>query len=139
MKLLVADKFEQSGLDGLKAAGCDVVYEPDTVVYSGTHDNDTARGWYDSLAEHERDNFWRYLQRPPGAPHEAVWELMRLASSTVAALAITPFQDLLGLGSEARMNTPGSSVGAWKWRLDRMPGKDHGRRLRAATEAADRL
>ena len=52
---------------------------------------------------------------------------------------MTQMQDVLGLGSEGRMNTPGRSAGAWQWRLDRMPGKDLGRRLRAATEASGRL
>jgi 4-alpha-glucanotransferase len=87
-----------------------------SVVYTGTHDNDTTRGWYDTLGEHERRNFWSYAERPPGEPHEAVWELIRLASSSAAALAITPFQDLLGLGSEARMNVPGRAEGMWRWR-----------------------
>jgi 4-alpha-glucanotransferase len=70
------------------------------------------------------------------APH---WSLIRLAFSSPARLAMVQMQDVLGLGSEARMNTPGSSTGAWKWRLDRMPGKDLARRLRAATEAAGRV
>ena len=52
------------------------------VVYTGTHDNDTTRGWYDTLPEHERRNLWNYLQRPPGEPHEATWELIRLAWSS---------------------------------------------------------
>ncbi len=86
------------------------------VVYTGTHDNDTTRGWYDSLPQHERDKFWNYLQRSPGEPHEAVWELIRLALSSQAALAITPLQDLLGLGSFARMNIPGCAEGQWRWR-----------------------
>ncbi len=86
------------------------------VVYTGTHDNDTTRGWYDSLPQAERNNFWNYLQRSPGGPQEAVWELIRLASSSAAALAVTSLQDLLGLGSAARMNVPGRAEGQWTWR-----------------------
>jgi 4-alpha-glucanotransferase len=86
------------------------------VVYTGTHDNDTTRGWYDATAEHERRNFWGYLRRPGGEPHEAVWEMIRLALSSEAALAIVPLQDLLGLGTKARMNTPGHAQGQWRWR-----------------------
>ena len=87
------------------------------VVYTGTHDNDTTRGWYDTLPEQERRNFWNYLQRSPGEPHEAAWELIRLAWSSAAALAVTPLQDLLGLGSAARMNVPGRADGQWGWLL----------------------
>jgi len=86
------------------------------VVYTGTHDNDTARGWYDLLPEQERRNFWNYLHRAPGSPQEVAWELMKLAWSTKAALAVAPFQDLLGLGSNARMNIPGRADGQWRWR-----------------------
>jgi 4-alpha-glucanotransferase len=86
------------------------------VVYTGTHDNDTARGWYDALPEPERRHLWNYLQRPPGQAHEVAWELIRLAWSSAAALAITPFQDLFGLGSAARMNIPGQPEGQWHWR-----------------------
>ena len=87
-----------------------------SVVYTGTHDNDTTRGWFETLPEHERRNFWNYLQQPPGEAREAVWEMIRLALSSVAALAVTPFQDLLGLGSAARMNVPGRAEEQWRWR-----------------------
>jgi 4-alpha-glucanotransferase len=112
-----------------------------SVVYTGTHDNDTTRGWYDTLAEQERHNFWNYLQRPSGAPHEAVWELIRLASSTGAALAVTPFQDLLGLGSSARMNVPGRAEGQWRWRCpdDAAPNHAAWQRMYELTETAGRL
>ncbi len=86
------------------------------LVYTGTHDNDTTRGWYDALSEHERRNFWNYTQRSPGEPHAAVWELIRMAWSSRSALAVTPLQDLLGLGSDARMNVPGRENGQWRWR-----------------------
>ena len=86
------------------------------VVYTGTHDNDTTRGWYDSAPQHERDNLWRYAQRFPGEPQDAVWEMIRLALSAEAALAVVPLQDVLGLGSCARMNIPGRADEQWRWR-----------------------
>ncbi len=86
------------------------------VVYTGTHDNDTTRGWYDAAPEHERVNLWKYLGRSGGEPAEAVWEMIRLALESPAALAVVPLQDVLGLGSSARMNTPGRATGQWRWR-----------------------
>ena len=111
------------------------------VVYTGTHDNNTTRGWYDTLPEHERRNFWNYLQRSPGQPEEAVWELVRLALRSPAALAITPFQDLLGLGSTARMNTPGKPEGQWRWRCPGDEGLNAAafQRLYEGTAESDRL
>jgi 4-alpha-glucanotransferase len=87
-----------------------------SVVYTGTHDNDTTRGWYDMLPEDGRQRFWNHLRRTPGKGAEAVEELTRSALESPSALAVTPFQDLLGLGSEARMNIPGRGDGQWRWR-----------------------
>lgn len=92
-------------------------YGPDAVAYTGTHDNDTTRGWYATLPEASRRVFWDYLGRSPGAEDEVAWELIRLAWSSPAALAIAPLQDVLNLGSEARMNRPGSAEGNWRWRV----------------------
>jgi 4-alpha-glucanotransferase len=86
------------------------------VVYTGTHDNDTTRGWYEALPEHERRNLWSYLKRQPGDSKEAAWELIRLAWSCPSALAMAPLQDLLRLGSDARMNVPGRAEDQWRWR-----------------------
>jgi 4-alpha-glucanotransferase len=88
-----------------------------TVVYTGTHDNATTRQWYEELPDDQRRNLWNYLQRPPGRSDEAAAELMRMAWSSPAALAIAPLQDLLNLGSEARMNVPGRADGNWRWRV----------------------
>jgi 4-alpha-glucanotransferase len=87
-----------------------------SVVYTGTHDNDTTRGWYDTAPDHERANLWRHAGRAAGDSSEAVWEMIRLAVSSNAALAIVPLQDILGLGSSARMNIPGHAEGQWRWR-----------------------
>jgi 4-alpha-glucanotransferase len=102
------------------------------VVYTGTHDNDTTRGWWDSLTGAERVETGLEGREPP-------WSLVELALASRAALAIVPAQDLLGLGSEARMNTPGSESGNWGWRLE--PGQlsdELAARLRGATRSAGR-
>jgi 4-alpha-glucanotransferase len=111
----------------------------DVVVYTATHDNDTVRGWYESLEPEVRAEVDAEIDRygvRERAPH---WSLIRLAQASPARVAMMQMQDVLGLGSEARMNTPGRSRGAWKWRLDRLPRKDLARRLWAATEASGRL
>jgi 4-alpha-glucanotransferase len=86
------------------------------VVYTGTHDNPTSRGWYEELPPYQRQNLWRYLKSPEGESGEVAWDLMRLAWSSAAALAVAPLQDLLNLGPEARMNVPGRAEGNWTWR-----------------------
>ena len=103
-------------------------FEANTTVYTGTHDNDTTVGWYtapppsddNGRAWHSavRDRVRRYLDGDADPIH---WKLIRLALSSVATTAIIPAQDLLGLGSEARMNTPGTTDGNWSFRL--LPGE----------------
>lgn len=89
-------------------------YERQTVVYTGTHDNDTSRSWYHAITEKERDHFRRYAGRDGS---DAAWDLIRLAWASVADLALAPLQDVLNLGAEARMNTPGRPSGNWSWRF----------------------
>jgi 4-alpha-glucanotransferase len=89
--------------------------DPHTVVYTGTHDNDTARGWFDSASDEERDNALTYLGCANAV--EVAWGLIRAAYTSVAEMAIVPVQDILGLGTEARMNTPGEEENNWTWRL----------------------
>ena len=91
-------------------------YDRDTVVYTGTHDNDTTRGWFASATPSERRLLERYLGRDV-REEDASWELMRLAWASVADLAVAPLQDVLSLGSEARMNVPGTATGNWRWRF----------------------
>jgi 4-alpha-glucanotransferase len=91
-------------------------YVSNTVVYTGTHDNNTTRGWFEELPDDQRQNLWHYLKRPGGDPDEAAPELMALAWSSPAALALAPLQDLLNLGADARMNVPGRLEGNWRWR-----------------------
>lgn len=85
------------------------------VVYTGTHDNDTTAGWYNSLNAAERAALRAYA---PGPSRRIARRLIALAWSSVARMAIAPLQDVLELGSGARMNTPGTSAGNWRWRAD---------------------
>jgi 4-alpha-glucanotransferase len=106
-------------------------FDRNCVAYTGTHDNDTTRGWYESLTPVEKAGFHRYA---PEAAADPVRALIRLAWASVAGLAVAPVQDLLGLGSEARMNVPGTAEGNWGWRLE--PGRltsEHFDRLAALT------
>jgi len=84
----------------------------DVVVYTGTHDNDTARGWIGGLDPASRERVLAYVGC---RAEEIAWGLIRVAMTSVADLAIVPLQDLLDLGSEARMNTPGIADGNWGW------------------------
>ena len=86
------------------------------MVYTGTHDNAPSREWYEELPDDQRANLWRYLKSPPTDGQSVAWRLLRLAWSSMAALAIVPLQDLLNLGAEARMNIPGRAEGNWAWR-----------------------
>lgn len=87
-----------------------------TVVYTGTHDNPTARGWFEELTEGAQEKLWKYMKARGVQSKEAARALMELAGHSVAALSIAPLQDLLNLGPEARMNIPGRPDGNWRWR-----------------------
>ncbi len=86
------------------------------VAYTGTHDNNTARGWFDSARPEDRWRFFRYVgwHVPPEEVH---WEMVRLVMMSVANAAVFPMQDILGLGADCRMNKPGTTHGNWVWRL----------------------
>jgi 4-alpha-glucanotransferase len=91
-------------------------YVSNSVVYSGTHDNNTTRGWYEELPDNQRRNLWHYLKRDGGDGNEAAGALLQLAWSSGAAIAVAPLQDVLNLGAEDRMNVPGRVEGNWRWR-----------------------
>ena len=91
-------------------------YSSNSVVYTGTHDNNTSRAWYEALPEEQRRRVWSCLHRGDGDASIIARELVQEAWSSRAKLAIAPLQDLLNLGAEARMNVPGSSRGNWCWR-----------------------
>jgi 4-alpha-glucanotransferase len=88
-------------------------FTPGAVCYTGTHDNDTTLGWWQKATESERATLETYLGPVALSP---VWPLMRASSASIAEMAIVPAQDLLALGSEARMNTPAVAAGNWSWR-----------------------
>ncbi len=91
-------------------------HRPHSIVYTGTHDNNTTNGWWftDEIDDVIRDHVTRYIDRRVVEPN---WELIRLAMMSVAHTAIIPLQDVFGLGEEARMNTPGKASGNWTWRF----------------------
>lgn len=100
-------------------------YPRHCVVYTGTHDNNTTLGWYDSEAGTDSTRTAAQIAREQASAraylgsdgHEIHWDLIRAAWSSVADLAIAPLQDVLGLGAEARMNVPGTATGNWEWRF----------------------
>jgi 4-alpha-glucanotransferase len=113
--------------------------EPDTAVYTGTHDNSTTTGWWARASEHERGQVLGAVAARGWDDREPHWMLIRLALDSPGVLAILPAQDVLGLDDTARINVPGTTDGNWRWRLE--PGQldaASAARLRAATEAADR-
>jgi len=120
----VVDLRKQFDLPGMKIlqfgfSGPDNLFLPhhypsNCVTYTGTHDNDTARGWYASAPAEEREFAERYLRTKED---EFTWDLIRAGWSSVAVFALAPMQDLLGLGTEARMNFPSKPSGNWEWRM----------------------
>lgn len=89
-------------------------YVPNCIAYTGTHDNDTAFGWYATAEEHEKNFAKRYLSVDG---NDFAWDLIRATWKSVAVFAIAPMQDVLGLGGEARMNFPSKLGGNWEWRM----------------------
>jgi len=115
-------------------------YPTNTVAYTGTHDNDTTRGWLEALSETERSKIRGYLNRADCDSSKIAAELVRIAWCSAAALAIAPLQDLLNLGSEARMNSPGSAEANWCWRLtEDMLDTPVFQQLRDLTASSNRL
>jgi 4-alpha-glucanotransferase len=142
------DQFQMPGMRVLQFAfdgHSDNPYLPhnfvsNTVAYTGTHDNAPTREWYEQLPEYQRQNFWNYLKRAPGASDDAAPSLVNLAWSSIAALTIAPLQDLLNLGAESRMNIPGQASGNWRWRCpDDLESSPAFRWLRELTELSKRV
>ncbi|HZT92319.1 MAG TPA: 4-alpha-glucanotransferase [Gaiellaceae bacterium] len=107
-------------------------HEEQSVVYTGTHDNDTTVGWWNSLSRAERESTGL-------DPSDPAWSLIEVAWSSRAALAVAPLQDVLRLGSEARMNLPGTDEGNWRWRFEPRDLTDElARDLRRLTEGQGR-
>ena len=110
---LLGMRVLQFGFDHLNIHSPPNIPEP-CIVYTGTHDNNTTNGWYRTLPRKTKHNLHLLA---PDANHSAAHALIRLAWLSPARIAITPMQDLLNLGSKARMNTPGQPAGNWSWRL----------------------
>lgn len=134
------DRFEYPGIKLLQFAfGTDQQaptflphnYSRNSVAYTGTHDNDTTRGWFEAVDKEERDKALAYVH---GSAREIHWDMLRGVWASVANVAMAPLQDLLGLGTEARMNHPGTAQGNWEWRLTELPGGEVQQRLRRMTE-----
>jgi 4-alpha-glucanotransferase len=109
------------------------------VVYTGTHDHDTARGWYESLDLRRRQEVDGLLCSQGIVDPDPSWALIALTLKSQARTAIIQAQDVAGLGSEGRMNAPGRAGGSWRWALREIPSGSRARRLRELTEAAGRL
>jgi 4-alpha-glucanotransferase len=111
-------------------------FTPDTVAYTGTHDNNTTQGWWQKAAKVERSAVEAYLGPVNDRP---VWPLIRAAEASVAQMAIAPAQDLLELGAKARMNTPSIAAGNWTWRApENAWTPDLAARMAALVEVTDR-
>jgi 4-alpha-glucanotransferase len=138
------DQFDLPGMKILQFAFSDESnpflphhYPENCVAYTGTHDNDTARGWYDSASEHEKDFARRYM----GVDGSNIaWDLIHTLWHSRAALALAPLQDFLNLGTEARMNYPGRLGGNWGWRVRKSALSDELKeKLRDLNEKTDRV
>ena len=120
--IALRDKFDLPGMKVLQFAFASDAEDPflphnypvNCVAYTGTHDNDTVRGWYESASEKERDFCRRYLSRPGT---DISWDMIRSVWSSVAMMSLAPMQDFLNLDSNARMNFPGKLGGNWTWRM----------------------
>jgi 4-alpha-glucanotransferase len=113
-------------------------YEPNTVVYTGTHDNDTTAGWW-ATGANERERAAVRIYTGTSGDQPIVWPLIRAAAESVADTCIFPLQDILSLGSEGRMNTPAATGDNWSWRFNRGAIRtEHAKQLAAITELTDR-
>ncbi|MCK5514872.1 MAG: 4-alpha-glucanotransferase [Deltaproteobacteria bacterium] len=122
----IMDRYGFPGMKVLLSAfGDDLATNPyvphnhvkNCVLYTGTHDNNTIRGWFENeITQEVKNKFFQYLGRKVSA-HDVHWELIRLAMMSVANMVIFPMQDVLGLGEEDRMNLPSTAKGNWEWKL----------------------
>jgi len=111
-------------------------YTPNMVAYIGTHDNDTARGWWNATTPRERTYAATYLA---AGEHDIHWAMVRAVHNSVANMAVVQFQDVLGLDGRHRMNVPGAASGQWTWRFDwSMVGSEPARVLGLITAASGR-
>jgi 4-alpha-glucanotransferase len=115
-------------------------YVKNSLVYTGTHDNDTAVGWWQRSSKQEQALFAQYVGVDASQIKDVHWLLIRLALASVSDLAVIPLQDILGLDNSARMNMPGTATGNWTWRYDSQDllTSELGDRLRSLTSLYSR-
>jgi 4-alpha-glucanotransferase len=139
------DRWELPGMrvlhfafsEGAASPHLPIWYPRNAVVYTGTHDNDTSVGWYEKASEVEREELHRFEGTSVDRVH---LDLARIAYASVADLAVVPMQDVLGLGSRARMNVPGKAEGNWGWKLvDGQADEQAARRMHQLAETFGRL
>jgi 4-alpha-glucanotransferase len=123
---LVDDLRKEFGLPGMAvlqfAFGVEERFRPEnihpnTVAYTGTHDNDTTVGWFESDVRTDPDVLAQLQRYTPANPESIAWELIEMVWGTAARIAVAPLQDVLSLGTDARMNLPGAAAGNWSWRF----------------------
>ena len=141
-----AFKFtKESGYPGMKIlqfafnGGKDNPYLPEnidenSVVYTGTHDNNTTLGWYNSASDWEKEHLKQYIPEISNVS----WDLIRLAMSTKANMCIIQMQDYLYLDAECRVNTPGTCFGNWQWRMTKQPSEELANSIKELTKIYDR-
>ncbi|MFP5332574.1 MAG: 4-alpha-glucanotransferase [Acidimicrobiia bacterium] len=118
------DEFDLPGMKvlqfgfGTESAHALDQFRPNVVAYTGTHDNDTARGWFESADPTRTKERQTALATLGTDGSDFAWDLIEAVFESVAAVAVVPLQDVLSLGSRARMNTPGTDTGNWRWRFD---------------------
>jgi malto-oligosyltrehalose synthase/4-alpha-glucanotransferase len=114
-------------------------YDTNFVVYTGTHDNNTTRGWFSKeIGDKDRERIGRYVNME--VSEENICKVfIRMAYASVARVAIVPLQDILGLDETARMNTPGKANANWMWRITKIPGKDTEKELRSLARLFNRI
>jgi len=115
-------------------------HDPNTVAYTGTHDNNTTRGWFESLPNHVRQAATTYAGKTGAGTGEVSWDFISSVWSSKSGVAIAPLQDLLNLGVEGRMNVPGVATGNWRWRCtEEMLRPSIFERLRELTFSSERI
>lgn len=115
-------------------------YDPNCVVYTGTHDNDTLQGWYDSISDEDRELALTYMNNWASKGEDIHWDFICMAMRSVADTCIIPAQDFLGLAGEARINTPSTLGGNWVWRMKKNSFSDElVDKIRKITKSCGRL
>jgi 4-alpha-glucanotransferase len=142
--IALRDKYNFPGMRILQFAfgdddyNCPHVFPRNSVVYTGTHDNQTIVGWFNALKASHNGELARTMAYVGGSPAPSHWDFIRILFASVAQTVIVPVQDVLGLGAEHRMNVPGILHGNWGWRMSAPIPQNTLRCLRDLAEATGR-